>query len=89
MISHDTAAALHGFFDLPLSLPFHLSSPRGRPQVRRPDLVVGHRMRVLEDQVTEVLGIPVTTAARTWVDRAVGQSLEQAVIDADIAPYAS
>lgn len=84
VVSHDTAAALHGFFDLPLSAPFHLSSPRGRPQVRRPELVVGHRMRILGDQVTEVLGIPVTTVARTWVDRAVGQSLEQAVIDADI-----
>lgn len=84
VVSHDSAAALHGLFALDLAAPFDLTVPRGRPQIRRPALVRGHRMRLHEEQVTEVQGIPVTTPARTWVDRAVGQTLEQAVIDADI-----
>lgn len=82
--SHDTAAALQGLFRVPLTAPFHVTVPRGTAQVRRPDVVVGHRMNLPGELVTEVLGIPVTTPARTWLDRAVGQSLEQAVIDADI-----
>lgn len=67
VISHITAARLHGF-PLPYPRadePLHVSSV---PPVREPRVsgVIGHRMLLRPDQLTLLHGIPVTTAAETW-----------------------
>jgi len=71
-ISHQTAALLSGL-GLPSWLAdetqVHLSKPRDLPRVRRQG-VVGHRVRVFPEEVTELDGIPISTPVRTWLDLA-------------------
>lgn len=85
VVSHDTAAALQGLWGAPLQKPFHLTVPRALTRLRRQGVVVGHRSDIPDAQLTRIAGVPVTTAARTWADRAVGLGVEEALVDADIA----
>ncbi|WP_332602777.1 hypothetical protein [Arthrobacter sp. S2(2024)] len=71
-VSHESAAVLTR-----LGLPpwlgdcetVHLSKPHELPRVRRTG-VTGHRVRVLQGEVTEIGGIPVSSPSRTWLDLA-------------------
>ncbi|MFW0773304.1 hypothetical protein ACLRGI_09050 [Paenarthrobacter nitroguajacolicus] len=71
-VSHATAALLTG-----LGLPpwmaeeetIHLSKPHHLPRVRRTG-VTGHRVRVIQGEVMDVGGIPVSVRPRTWLDLA-------------------
>lgn len=71
-VSHETAAVL-----TLLSLPpwlggcasIHLSKPHELPRVRRAG-VIGHRVRCLPGELTDVDGVPVTAPPRTWLDLA-------------------
>lgn len=69
--SHRTSAALHGLW-LPDQAAdhswLHLSKPSHLPRVRR-DGIVGHRVRVLPDEVVQLeRGILASSPARTWLD---------------------
>ncbi|GAB4098905.1 hypothetical protein [Sinomonas halotolerans] len=71
--SHRTAAAIHGLW-LPESAGdhrlLHVSRKAGGQRVRRTG-VVGHRVRVLPEEIETVAGgVHVTTPARTWFDMA-------------------
>ncbi|MFJ3956054.1 hypothetical protein [Arthrobacter sp. NPDC090010] len=84
-VSHETAALLGG-----LGLPFwlageesvHLSKPHGLPRVRR-DGVVGHRVHVYPQEITDLDGIPISTPARTWLDLAHRLPLQYVVAMGD------
>ena len=79
--SHLTAAEL-------LSLPrrrrkenpgmHHIIRPAGEAYLDRPHVVV-HRMKLYEDEITTVHGIPVTTPERTWLDMAEMLSVDELV----------
>jgi len=83
--SHVTAAALHSLpqrrqdeaFDV-----YHLIRPEGAAHLDRPHVVV-HRMKLYEDEVTTVDGLPVTTPARTWLDMAELLSVDEIVAMGD------
>lgn len=83
--SHVTAAELHslpqrrqdGSFDV-----YHLIRPEGAAYLDRPHVIV-HRMRLYEDEVTGVGGIPVTTPARTWLDMAELLTVDEIVAMGD------
>lgn len=68
--SHATAAELHG---LPQRRQneglevYHLIRPEGAAHLARPHVIV-HRMKLFEDEVMTMGGLPVTTPARTWLD---------------------
>ncbi|MFJ6311755.1 hypothetical protein [Pseudarthrobacter oxydans] len=70
--SHATAAELHG---LPQRRQneglevYHLIRPEGAAHLARPHVIV-HRMKLFEDEVMTMGGLPVTTPARTWLDMA-------------------
>lgn len=81
--THGTAAALLGLWEERLRAPHHLTVPRDGGRVRRPGLIVPHRADISGEFITEVAGIPVTTPAWTWADRAASQSLVEAVVSAD------
>lgn len=80
-LSHGSAAALWGLSDDGLRRPIHVTV--GGRAARRRRGVQPHRRAVLvEDEVTVVRGIPVTTVARTILDVAAtvrGRALEQVV----------
>ena len=46
---------------------YHLIRPEGAAHLARPHVIV-HRMKLFEDEVMMVDGLPVTTPARTWLD---------------------
>jgi hypothetical protein len=79
--SHLTAAEL-------LSLPrrprkenpgmHHIIRPAGEAHLDRPHVIV-HRMKLYEDEITTVHGIPVTTPERTWLDMAEMLSVDELV----------
>lgn len=79
--SHLTAAEL-------LSLPrrlrkenpsmHHIIRPEGEAHLDRPHVIV-HRMKLYEDEITTVQGIPVTTPERTWLDMAELLSVDELV----------
>ena len=83
--SHVTAAELH-------SLPqrrqdeafddYHLIRPEGAAHLDRPHVIV-HRMKLFEDEVATLDGIPVTTPARTWLDMAELLSVDEIVAMGD------
>jgi len=83
--SHLTAAALH-------SLPqrrqneafddYHLIRPEGAAYLDRPHVIV-HRMKLYEDEVTTIDGLPVTTPERTWLDMAELLSVDEIVAMGD------
>lgn len=71
-ISHHSAAALHGLW-LPWHIAeapgLHLSKPRALPEVRRRG-VSSHNVHVLPNEIEELQGIRISSAARTWLDLA-------------------
>ena len=71
-VSHETAAVLT-LLGLPPWLgncsSIHLSKPHELPRVRRAG-VIGHRVRCIPGELTDVDGIPVTAPPRTWLDLA-------------------
>lgn len=85
-LSHGSAATLWGLSEGGLRRPIHVTVG-GRAAARRRPGVQPHRRAVLlEDEVTVVRGIPVTTVARTILDVAAsvrGRALEQIIRRAD------
>lgn len=83
--SHLTAAEL-------LNLPrrrqkgdsdtFDIIRPEGAAHLNRPHVIV-HRMKLYDDEVTTVDGIPVTTPERTWLDLAEMLSVDELVVAGD------
>lgn len=54
------------------------ASPEGAAHLNRPHVVL-HRMKLYEDEITTVHGIPVTTPERTWLDMAEMLSVDELV----------
>ena len=83
--SHVTAAELHSLpqrrqnqtFDV-----YHLIRPEGAAHLERPHVIV-HRMKLYEDEVTTIEGLPVTTPERTWLDMAELLSVDEIVAMGD------
>lgn len=83
--SHLTAAEL-------LNLPrrwrkgapdmYDIIRPEGAAHLNRPHVIV-HRMKLYDDEVTTVDGIPVTTPERTWLDLAEMLSVDEVVVAGD------
>lgn len=83
--SHLTAAELHSLPQRHQDGPFeafHLIRPEGAAHLDRPHVIV-HRMKLYEDEVTEIDGVPVTTPARTWLDMAELLSIDEIVAMGD------
>lgn len=80
-VSHETAAVLT-LLGLPPWLgncsSIHLSKPHELPRVRRAG-VIGHRVRCIPGELTDVDGIPVTAPPRTWLDLAADLPLNYLV----------
>lgn len=82
-VSHQSAAALWNLIPVRRLKAVDVIVPRGRRH-RRSGIRV-RRLTLLPDEVTELHGIPVTTAARTVCDLAAtgcGRELERALADA-------
>jgi hypothetical protein len=60
----------------------HIIRPEGAAHLNRPQVIV-HRMKLYEDEVTTVDGIPVTTPERTWLDMAEMVSVDELVAMGD------
>lgn len=82
VVSHETAAVLHGALDQQLEPPFHVTSPRGNRRIRRPQ-VVGHRIDVPSEHIHKIHSVALTSPAWTWTDLALQRPLVDAVILAD------
>jgi hypothetical protein len=61
---------------------FHVIRPEGEAHLNRPHVIV-HRMKLFDDEVTAVDGIPVTTPERTWLDMAEMLSVDELVAMGD------
>lgn len=85
VVSHVTAAKLHGLF-LPWKLQaqqsLDLSRRRGEPQPRRKN-VTGHNVLLDKSDIMVMSGVPVTTAARTLLDLAPLLGIDELVVVAD------
>jgi predicted transcriptional regulator of viral defense system len=79
VISHDSALAVHDLSDA-LPAEMHLTIPRNASR-RRPGLVL-HTSHLERSEVTEVGGLPVTTAPRTIADMAAAGLAEEQVVQA-------
>ena len=83
--SHTTAAEAWGF---PLPMRFaeaadlHITRPAGLARPRRVG-VVGHRARLLPDEVTTLDGLVITSRERTWLDLANILSIQDLTVVAD------
>lgn len=83
--SHFTAAELNG---LPQRRQneglevYHLIRPEGAAHLARPYVIV-HRMKLFDDEVMLVDGLPVTTPERTWLDMAEILSVDEIVAMGD------
>ena len=85
VVSHQSAAIVHGFAVWGLSLrTVHLTRP-GHGGGHRRRWMHTHLSPLRPDEVTVIDGIPVTTPARTLVDLSRSVSLESAVVTADHA----
>lgn len=86
VLSHTTAALLHRL-PLPSALqapiPAHVSAPREVHRPRRRDLITHHASLVDED-VTELHGLRLTTVVRTYVDLAALLQRSQLVAVGDV-----
>ncbi|MGX1162538.1 hypothetical protein FBY31_3401 [Arthrobacter sp. SLBN-100] len=83
--SHFTAAellALPGRLRKERTDMHHIIRPEGAAHLDRPHVIV-HRMKLYEDEVTTVDGIPVTTPERTWLDMAELLSVDELVAMGD------
>lgn len=61
---------------------FHVIRPEGAAHLNRPHVVV-HRMKLYEDELTTVDGVPVTTVERTWLDMAEMLTVDELVVMGD------
>jgi hypothetical protein len=83
--SHLTAAELGA---LPVRQPkeappmYHVIRPEGAAHLNRPHVIV-HRMKLYDDEITLLDGIPITTPERTWLDLAEMLTVEQLVVAGD------
>lgn len=83
--SHFTAAELGS---LPVrqqkgALPmYHVIRPEGAAHLNRPHVQV-HRMKLYDDEVTLLDGIPITTPERTWLDLAEILTVDELVVAGD------
>ncbi|MGX9898687.1 hypothetical protein ACW0JT_00265 [Arthrobacter sp. SA17] len=83
--SHLTAAEL---FSLPrrrqkgATLTYHVARQEGTAHLDRPHVIV-HRMKLCEDEISVVDGIPVTTPERTWLDMAEMLTVDELVAMGD------
>ncbi|MDQ0729610.1 hypothetical protein QFZ57_000404 [Arthrobacter sp. B1I2] len=83
--SHLTAAELHALPQRRQQEPlevYHLIRPEGAAHLARPHVIV-HRMKLFEDEVTTLEGIPVTTPERTWLDMAEFLTVDEIVAMGD------
>jgi hypothetical protein len=83
LVSHHTAAALWGILDGDPGPPYHLTTPPQDSRMKRPNLVIAHRVHVPVADRTQLDGLPITSPARTWVDVALSSSVIQGLIVAD------
>ncbi|MFF2243167.1 hypothetical protein ACFVTM_03150 [Arthrobacter sp. NPDC058130] len=60
----------------------HIIRPEGEAHLDRPHVIV-HRMKLYDDEVTLVDGVPVTTPERTWLDMAEMLSADELVAMGD------
>jgi hypothetical protein len=82
VLSHESAAALHGMWVPSLPSPLvHVTIP-GQAERRAPGLRV-HASRLPTELITTVCGLRTTTVARTAIDLAKGRSLPHAVVATD------
>lgn len=83
--SHLTAAELGG---LPARQPkegpemYHVIRPEGAAHLNRPHVIV-HRMKLYDDEITLLDGIPTTTPERTWLDLAEMLTVDELVVAGD------
>ncbi|WP_251045106.1 endonuclease domain-containing protein [Arthrobacter sp. ISL-5] len=61
---------------------YHVIRPEGAAHLNRPHVIV-HRMKLYEDEVTVLDGIPITTPERTWLDLAEMLSVDELVVAGD------
>ncbi|WP_235008809.1 hypothetical protein [Arthrobacter sp. SLBN-122] len=61
---------------------YHLIRPEGAAHLARPYVIV-HRMKLFDDEVMLVDGLPVTTPERTWLDMAEILSVDEIVAMGD------
>ena len=83
LVSHSTAGILWGLLDDDLAPPLHLTSPPKGSRIRRPGLVISHRVQVPDQDRRNTNQVPLTSPARTWVDIAVSAPLTRGLILAD------
>lgn len=85
VISHTTAARIHGLF-LPVwaqQEPFlHLSHAGGTDRPRRRN-VKGHELQIAANDLAHVAGLPVTTMQRTLLDLSAVLTIDQLVVIGD------
>jgi hypothetical protein len=83
--SHLTAAELGS---LPVrrqkeaSPMYHVIRPEGAAHLNRPHVIV-HRMKLYDDEITLLDGIPITTPERTWLDLAEMLTVDELVVAGD------
>ncbi|SDM09221.1 hypothetical protein SAMN04487913_12513 [Arthrobacter sp. ok362] len=61
---------------------YHLIRPEGAAHLNRPHVIV-HRMKLYDDEITLLDGIPITTPERTWLDLAEMLTVEELVVAGD------
>ena len=61
---------------------YHVIRPEGAAHLNRPHVIV-HRMKLYDDEVTILNGIPVTTPERTWLDLAEMLTVDELVVAGD------
>jgi hypothetical protein len=61
---------------------YHVIRPEGAAHLNRPHVIV-HRMKLYDDEVTVLDGIPITTPERTWLDLAEMLTVDELVVAGD------
>ena len=61
---------------------YHVIRPEGAAHLNRPHVIV-HRMRLYDDEITLLDGIPITTPERTWLDLAEMLTVDELVVAGD------
>ncbi|MDR7084599.1 hypothetical protein J2X01_003910 [Arthrobacter ginsengisoli] len=61
---------------------YHVIRPEGAAHLNRPHVIV-HRMKLNDDEITLLDGIPITTPERTWLDLAEMLTIDELVVAGD------
>ncbi|WP_326968453.1 hypothetical protein [Arthrobacter sp. CG_A4] len=61
---------------------YHMIRPEGAAHLNRPHVIV-HRMKLYDDEITLLDGIPITTPERTWLDLAEMLTVDELVVAGD------